>query len=138
MRRVRAMGWPTLRQRLVYALVAWLPLAIVTSFGAFTTANCGLAGVDCPAALEVGLLGFVGLLLLLLVALPKIAYAAATGTVAMLVAAVVTVGVLAFMRAPLPPATAALIVVGAVMAVTYVAATLVAGLRGPWRAEPAP
>lgn len=134
MRRTRALAWPSLRQRLLYALVAWLPLAALVGYGAFASAGCGVSAVDCPPAMEVGLIAFVGLLLVLLVVLPKVAYAGALGTIVMLLGAAVATGVLAYMRAPLPPATAALIVLGVVMGVAYVTTVLVVTVRGgPWR-----
>jgi hypothetical protein len=87
--------------------------------------------------MEVGLIGFIGLLLILLILLPKVAYVGAMGTIVMLLAAALATGVLAYMRAPLPPATAALIVIAVVMGVTYFATVLVVALRGgPWRWAP--
>ena len=137
-RRTRALAWPSLRQRLLYALIAWLPLALLVGYGYTQYTGCGPLFTECSQSPEPALLVAIGLLLVFLVALPKIAYAGAMGTLAMLLVAAVATGLLVYMRAPLPPATAALIVLVIVMGIAYVAMMLIVALRGgPWRwAEP--
>jgi curved DNA-binding protein CbpA len=134
MRRTRALQWPSLRQRLLYALLAWLPLALLVGYGYTQYTGCGPLLLECSQSAEPALLVTVGVLLLLLVILPKVAYVAAMGTIAMVAAALVATGILAYMRAPLPPATAALIVLAVVMAIAYTVTVLVVTVRGgPWR-----
>ena len=137
-RRTRALAWPSLRQRLLYALIAWLPLALLVGYGYTQYTGCGPLFMECSQSPEPALLVAVGILLVFLVAVPKIAYAGAMGTLAMLLVAAAATGILAYMRAPLPPATAALIVLGVVMGIAYVTMMLIVALRGgPWRwAEP--
>ena len=133
-RRARALAWPSPRQRMLYALIAWLPLALLVGYGYSHYTGCGPLFMECSQSPEPALLVAVGILLLILVALPKVAYAGAMGTLAMLLVAAVATGLLAYMRAPLPPATAALIVLGVVMGIAYVTMMLIVALRGgPWR-----
>jgi hypothetical protein len=134
MRRTRALQWPSLRQRLLYALLAWLPLALLVGYGYTQYTGCGPLLLECSQSAEPALLVTVGVLLVLLVIVPKIAYVAAMGTIVMVAAALVATGVLAYMRAPLPPATAALIVLAVVMGIAYSVTVLVVTVRGgPWR-----
>ena len=72
-RRALRAPWPTIPQRLAYALIAWIPLAAVIAAGFASSTQFALASALMAASL------------VLLVALPRIAYIAAVATVLVLI-----------------------------------------------------
>lgn len=131
----RAAAWPRLRERLLGALIAWVPLALLIAYGGSAAGGCDHFAASCPAWLEPLQTVLIALTLGLLVALPKIAFVAAVASLATLSASIVLVATLALGRfePPLPSAVATVgfIVLVAVYAVT---ATVVAVNRSqlPW------
>jgi curved DNA-binding protein CbpA len=131
----RAATWPSLRERLLAALIAWVPLALLIGYGGSAAGGCDHFAASCPAWFAPLQTVLIALTLGLLVALPKVAFVAAVASLATLSASIVLVATLAMGRLepPLPPgvATVGFIVLVAVYAVT---AVLVAVNRSqlPW------
>ncbi|HUG49305.1 MAG TPA: J domain-containing protein [Candidatus Limnocylindria bacterium] len=109
-RQALASRWPSLSQRLLYAFLAWLPLALLVSYGGSLVTGCERASVACPpelAFVQTGItLGALGLLL----ALPRLAYALTVATAGVLLTGVALVVGIWFLglRPPLPPSLLAL------------------------------
>ncbi|HYI23545.1 MAG TPA: DnaJ domain-containing protein [Candidatus Limnocylindrales bacterium] len=134
LKRLRAQHWPNLKERLLYALVAWLPIAVLIAFGGTVGAGCDSGPLGCPPQVELAQAGLIGLALLAFVLLPKLAYFGALGTLGMLVAAAASVTVIAFVEAPLPLSIELVALVGGAMLVGYfVSAGIAAARGGPWR-----
>lgn len=136
--RARATAWPSFGQRLGFALIAWIPFALVIGYGGAVATGCDRAAVSCPRYLEPAQAILIALALALLVALPRVAYVAALATLGLLGAALVIVAGAWFfgLRAPLPAPVLA--VSSAVLLVIYLATAswIVAGgpRRRPWSA----
>jgi curved DNA-binding protein CbpA len=81
----RAGRWPSRFQRLRYALLAWAPLALLIGYGGPAAAECQPALASCSPMLVPGQALVAGLLLGLLLAAPRLAYAGAQATTALVV-----------------------------------------------------
>lgn len=130
--------WPSLGQRLLYALVGWLPLALLIGYGGAWLSGCDRASVGCPAELAPIQTVAIALSLGLLVALPRLAYALAAATAVALLAGVALVIGIWFLglRPPLPPSVLA--VASALLLVVHLAVAswfLSRGARRPWPAR---
>jgi len=135
LKRLRAQNWPSLKERLLYALVAWLPIAVLIAYGGTVGAGCDRGALGCAPEIELVQAGLIGLILLSLVLLPKLAYLGAIGTLGMLVAAAASVTVIAFVDVPRPLTLELVIIVGVVMLLAYLASIAIALVRGgPWQA----
>jgi len=139
-RRTSAASWPSLRQRLLYALVAWIPIAVAIGYGGATVTGCDVAAQSCPRYLETGQAIAIALALGLLVALPKLAYFGSMATIGSLFVAVFLVAVISLWGVPLPLEREVVGVLGAVLGLAYVATIGVVLLRGaparPWYTGP--
>jgi curved DNA-binding protein CbpA len=97
--------WPSLFQRLVFAVAGWLPPALALAYASGNVSGCDRAAVSCPPNFELIQLAAVTGLLGVLLILPRAAYLAAAGsaglafTAALLVIVYSVVGV----AQPLPP-----------------------------------
>ncbi|CAN5829153.1 hypothetical protein BH24CHL6_BH24CHL6_00670 [soil metagenome] len=134
-RQALAARWPSLGQRLLYALLAWLPVALLIGYGGAWATGCDRASVGCPAELASLQTVAIALALGLLVALPRLAYTLAAATAGALLAGLVLVfGIWALgLRPPLP--ASALIVSSALLLVVHLAVAgwfLARGARRPW------
>jgi len=131
-RRTSAASWPTLRERLLYALLAWVPAALAIGYGGALTTGCDVARpTDCPAYLETAQAVSIALVLGLLVALPKVAYVGAVAAIGALFVGLLVVGMMAVtgVRVPLTPELTALL--GGAMAAAYAATGALILLRDP-------
>jgi len=131
----RAAAWPNLRERLLLALIAWIPLALLIGYGGSAGTGCDRYLVSCPVWFAPLQTVVIALALGLLVALPRISFIAAFASLATLGASIVLVAVFAFARIepPLPPNMA--LAGFAVLVVVYVATAVVVALNRsqlPW------
>jgi hypothetical protein len=135
-RRARAQPWPSLRERLVYALLAWLPVAIAIGYGGAAATGCDSGGLGCPRYLETAQAIAIAVALGLFVALPKIAYVAAWGSAGTFLVGLAVVALLAVIGVEVPLQTATLALLGASLLVGYAGAIalVLARNRGtrPW------
>ena len=129
LKRLRAQHWPNLKERLLYALVAWLPIAVLIVYGGTVGTGCDRGALGCPPQVELVQAGLIGLALLAFVLLPKLAYFGAIGTLGMLLAAAASVTVIAFLEAPLPLSIELVALVGGAMLVGYFVAAGIAVAR---------
>ena len=140
LRRLRAETWPSLTERLLYALLAWLPIAAVIGYGGSVVTGCERGALDCPANLETVQAVLIALSLGLLVALPKLAYVGAMATVGGLLAAAVGVGAIIMIGVPLPLSIVVVAIVGVVALAGYlltgVGVVLRDPLTRPWNKAP--
>ena len=135
----RAATWPTLRERLVSALLAWIPLALVAGYGGSTLTGCDQAAVGCPEWFGPAQTVAIAILLGLLVALPRVAFVGAAATLATTATGVVVVAGLALyrLRLPLPPTIA--LIAGVLIVGTYLGALAFVALNRrmlPWIGRP--
>jgi curved DNA-binding protein CbpA len=121
-RRALPAPWPTIPQRLVYALVAWVPLAAVVAAAFASSTQFAL-----PSALMAASL-------VLLVALPRIAYVAAVASVLVLIIGGLFVGG-AFFAGASPSLDRLAFYVGVLLLVGY-AGTAAAVVLGPSSLRP--
>jgi curved DNA-binding protein CbpA len=114
--RERALGahWPTLAQRLLYASLAWLPIALVIGHGGAVATGCDRAAVSCPPELATVQTVAIALALGLLVALPRLAYALAMATAGVIAAGVALVAAI-WLLGVRPPLTPAVLAVSSVL-----------------------
>lgn len=137
-RREQAARWPTLAQRLVLALIAWIPAALAIGFGGALATGCDRAAVSCPPNFETLQAVAMAAVMGLLVALPRVSYVAAMATAALAVAGVaVILGVwLLGLRPPLPGPVLALASVSLLILYLATVAWIVADRSGvrPWSA----
>ncbi len=139
-RRVNAQAWPSLRERFFYALLAWIPIAILIGYGGSVALGCdrASASLNCSANLETGQAVAIALVLGLLVALPRIAYVGALASIGALLVGLLVVGLLAFsgVRPPLSMEETAL--VAAALTAAYLATATIVLVRDrssrPWHA----
>ena len=131
LRRLRAETWPSLTERLLYALLAWLPIAAVIGYGGSVVSGCERSALDCPANLETVQAVVIALSLGLLVALPKAAYVGAMATVGMLLAGAIGTGGIIMLGVPLPLSIDVVAILGTLGLVGYVAAAVIFLLRDP-------
>jgi curved DNA-binding protein CbpA len=124
----RAAAWPSLRERLLIALIAWVPLALVIGYGGSTATGCDRFLANCVAWFAPLQTVLIALTLGLLVAMPRVAFVGAMASLTTLAASIVLVAVLAMGRleAPLPPwaAIAGFAVLAATYGITAVAVAL--------------
>jgi len=114
-----AAAWPNLRERLLLALIAWVPLALLIGYGGSAGTGCDRYLASCPAWFAPLQTVFIALALGLLVALPRISFIAAFASLATLGASIVLVAVFALARIQ-PPLPADMAVAGfAVLVVVY-------------------
>ena len=141
-RRTNAASWPGLGERLLYALVAWAPIAIVIGFGGAAATGCTTARPACPAYLETAQAMGIALVLGLLVALPKLAYVAAVASVGALFVALGVVALMALVGVDVPLSVELSALVGGVLLLAYAATALLVVFRDPaarpWYAGPRP
>lgn len=137
-RAIRAASWPTLRERLLYALLAWIPLALVVGYGGTTATGCDHAAVACPSWFGPAQSVVIALILGALVALPRLAFIGAVATLAMTAASVVVVALLAIQRLEPPFAPAVVLLGGTFLIGVYALTIAVTGLNRaalPWVAQ---
>lgn len=137
-RAIRAATWPTLRERLLYALLAWIPLALVVGYGGATATGCDHAAVSCPAWFGPAQSVTIAVLLGLLVALPRFAFVGAVATLATTAASVVVVAFLAIDRLEPPFSSTIVTVGGSILVGVYLLTVAVVGLNRaalPWVAR---
>lgn len=129
----RSAAWPTLSERLAYAFLAWLPIAILIGYAGSVVTGCDRAAVSCPPQLELVQSVLIAASLAVMVALPRLAYIAALAAAGLIVAAMAVVlgAWFAGLRPPLP--LPVLAVVGVVLVVVYLATASWALADGPRR-----
>ena len=132
-----AQRWPSLGQRMLYALLAWLPVALLIGYGGAWVSGCDRAAISCPPELALLQPVAIALALGVLVALPRLAYALAVATAGVMLAGILLViGIwLLGLRPPLPPSVLALS--SALLLVVHLAVAtwvLSRGARRPWAA----
>jgi hypothetical protein len=136
--RASAAAWPSLSQRLLLALVAWIPLAIAIGYGGAVATGCDRAAISCPSYLEPVQLVVIGLALAVLVALPRVAYVAALASVGLLAGSTLIVTAVWMLGLQRPLSSTVLAISSAVLLVIYLATAswIVAGgtRRRPWSA----
>jgi len=120
----RAATWPSLGERLLAALIAWVPLALLIGYGGAAAGGCDHLAATCPAWFEPLQTVLIALTLGLLVALPRIAFIAAVASLATLSASIIIVATLAMGRLE-PPLPAGVAVAGFVVLVAVYAVTAV-------------
>ena len=139
-RRTSAQAWPSLRERLFYALLAWIPFAILIGYGGSVALGCdrASASLSCPANLETAQAVAIALVLGLLVALPRVAYVGALASIGALLVGLLVVGLMAFSGVRLPLSMEETALVGAALGVSYLATAVVVLVRDrgsrPWHA----
>jgi len=125
-RRLRGQSWPSLSHRLLLALLAWLPVAGLLTYGASAAERYDESVMALAMALS----------LVALVALPRLAYFAALGTIGAALGAAAGVAVLAVLGARMPPTSQSITTVAVVVVAAYFAtigAVLLLGQRArPW------
>lgn len=135
LRRIRARRWPSLTERLLYALVAWLPFAALIGYGGLVGPGCDRSPAGCAPSIEVLAAFGIGLTLFVLALLPKLAYLLAMGTFGLLVSAALAVGALILFAAPLPLSIEMIGLASLALLGGYVVGVLIAFASGrPWRA----
>jgi hypothetical protein len=82
--RAAAERWPSLAQRLRVAALAWLPLALLVTYGAPAAAGCGDVAA-CPQIVPTAQGALAAGTLALLVALPRLAYIGAVASAGVIV-----------------------------------------------------
>ncbi|HWH24002.1 MAG TPA: J domain-containing protein [Candidatus Limnocylindria bacterium] len=134
--RAAAARWPSLAQRLWYALLAWLPIVLLAGYGGSVATGCDRGAPACPENFELLAATVVTLALGLLLLLPRLAYVAATATIGLAAGAgVLALFVWAFgLRPPLPLPVIAIVAVVLLLIYLLSASLVVAGRAGsrPW------
>jgi hypothetical protein len=135
-RRAAGQPWPSLRERLVYALLAWVPVAIAIGYGAAAASGCDSGGLGCPPYLETAQQISIALALGLFVALPKVAYVGAWGSAGAFLVALAVVALMAVVGVEVPLQSGTLALMGASLLIGYAGAValVIARNRGsrPW------
>jgi curved DNA-binding protein CbpA len=131
----RAAAWPSLRERLLIALIAWVPLALLIGYGGSAATACDRFAASCPAWYAPLQTVFIAMALGLLVALPRVAYVAAFASLSTLGASIVLVALLALGRIQ-PPLPEGIAIGGlAVLITVYILTAVVVALNRsqlPW------
>lgn len=137
-RRALAETWPSIRERMLYALLAWIPVAMLIGYGGATATGCDRAALGCPAYLETVQAVLIALALGGLVALPKVAYVGAMASLGALLIGLAAVGLLAFAGVRPPLSTEITVAFAAALLVAYVVTAALVLIRGsgsqPWSA----
>ncbi len=131
LRQVRARAWPSLRERLLYALVAWLPIMALIGYGAAFATGCDRDALGCTPLFESGQALLSAAALGLLAVLPRVAYVGALATVGLLLAAGLSVGAITVWGVGLPLTGAATAALGVVLLLAYAASAAAVLLRNP-------
>jgi hypothetical protein len=141
-RRTNAATWPTLGERLIFALVAWAPIAVVIGVSGASLTGCADRAPACPAYLETAQAIAIALVLGLLVAVPKVAYVGALATVGALFIGLGIVALVALFGVDVPLSDQMSTVVGFALLVGYGASAALVVFRDritrPWYAGPRP
>jgi len=130
-----AARWPTLGQRLLYAALAWIPLAVLIGYGGAVVTGCDRAAVSCPNELAVGQALAMAVSLIAMLALPRLAYAFAVAAAGLLLASLALVVTVWFagLRPPLAPQLLAISTVVLLMVYLALASWVLSGsTRRPW------
>jgi curved DNA-binding protein CbpA len=130
-----AARWPSLGQRLLYALLAWIPLAVLIGYGGAVATGCDRAAASCPSELAVGQALAMGISLIVLLALPRLAYAFAVAAAGLLLASLALVVTVWFtgLRPPLAPQLLSISTVVLLMVYLALASWVLSGsTRRPW------
>ncbi|MGI8929349.1 MAG: J domain-containing protein [Candidatus Limnocylindrales bacterium] len=130
-RRTNAASWPTLRERLLYALLAWIPVALVIGYGGALVTGCALVGIDCPPYLETSQAIAIAIALGVLVALPKVAYVGALAAIGALFVGLAVVALMAVSSVELPLSMELTALLGGALAAGYAATAAVVLIRRP-------
>jgi hypothetical protein len=130
-RRTNAASWPSLKERLTWALVAWVPFALVIGYGGATVTGCDAASADCPQVVETIQALAIALALGLLVALPKLAYVGAMAAIGGLLIGLVVVGIFSITGVNLPLSVEMTTVLILSLGVAYLASGAFVLLRNP-------
>lgn len=135
-RRASAATWPTLRERLLYALLAWIPAALVLGYGGTLATGCGDPGDGCPAYLETVQALAIALVLGVLVALPKVAYVGAVSSLGAFLVGLLVFGVMALWGVDTPLSLELTALLGGALALAYAVTAGLVLIRGsgsrPW------
>jgi len=118
-RAARSARWPSLGQRMLYALLAWIPLAVLIGYGGAAAAGCDVGGAACPTWFVPAQSVASALALGLLVALPRVAFLGAAGGVGAAAAGIGTVVLLEALGRRPPPTPALLGAAGLLLAAVY-------------------
>lgn len=141
-RRTSAASWPSLPERLLYALVAWIPAAVLIGYGGAAVTGCATARPGCPAYVETGQAIAIAIVLGLLVALPKVAYVGAVASVGALFVGLGVVAVMALFGVDVPLSlemtVGLLVALAAGYVITAASVVLRAPPNRPWYSEPQP
>ena len=111
--RPRRAPWPTITERVLYATLAWLPVAIGIAYAGGAITGCDRASAGCPPLVEPTQTVLIAVTLAVLLALPRLAYYGAAGTLGVVAAAVGVVVLYTAIQVPrpVPPPFVALAVV---------------------------
>ncbi|MGH2466550.1 MAG: hypothetical protein ACRDGL_02300, partial [Candidatus Limnocylindrales bacterium] len=132
--------WPSTAERLIYAALAWVPLALLVAFGGGAVSGCAEASVGCPSFVPPLQAAALVLILIGLLAFPRAAYLATGAGVGMIVAGLgalfvsAAFGLLATSAADDPARSASSLVAAFVVTIMLIAYAL-AGLA-VWRDHP--
>jgi len=131
----RAAAWPSLRERLLIALIAWVPVALLIGYGGSAATACDRFAASCPVWYAPLQTVFIAIALGLLVALPRVAYVAAFASLSALAASIVLVALMALGRIQ-PPLPEGIAIGGfAVLVTVYIVTAVVVALNRsqlPW------
>ncbi len=130
-RRTNAASWPSLKERLIYALVAWIPLAILIGYGGAAASGCDVASSSCPSMVETTQAVAIALVLGLLVALPKVAYVGAMAAIGGLLIGLVIVAVFSLTGVTIPLSVEMTALLAAALAAAYIGSAAFVLLRHP-------
>jgi hypothetical protein len=136
MRRALAAPWPSLPQRLAFALIAWLPIAALIMLAGIASPACNAVGFDCAQPIdEVIQSVLLALSLGALFLFPRVAYVATIATMGPLLVGAVLAGVLYVGGVRLPLESGVIAAIGGALALGYVATAGVVAL-GPSSLRP--
>jgi hypothetical protein len=130
-RRANAATWPSLKERLIYALIAWIPLALVIGYGGAAATGCDVTSANCPSMVETTQAVAIALVLGLLVGLPKVAYVGAMAAIGGLLIGLLIVAVFSLSGVSLPLSLEMTALLGASLAIAYAASAGFVLLRHP-------
>ena len=135
-RRTNAASWPSLKERLIYALIAWIPLAILIGYGGAAASGCDVAMSSCPSMVETSQAVAIALVLGLLVGLPRVAYVGAMAAIGGLLVGVVLIVVFSLTGLTVPLSVEITAIFAALLAIAYVGSGAFVLLRNrrhrPW------
>jgi hypothetical protein len=85
----RVEPWPTIGERMLFATLAWIPLALVIGYGGAWVSGCDRAAASCPDAAPAVQTALLAASLGLFIVLPRAAYLAAWAAATLLLAGLV-------------------------------------------------